>query len=975
VLKRDPFGSIVRAVSRRAWLTMAVVAVLAIGGAALALRLEPSTDIGTLVPSSSEEFQATEAANEVFGDEAVLVLVEGPLQNTILTPDLGRLRDLEGCLAGNAPSFDPTLPSVCQELAEMRPAQVVYGPATFINQSALELNQALEQRLAQNDREAAALAESARRAAAQRGASPAKQREAADAARQLAERQFQGALINQALRFGLSSPPALNNPAFVEQLVFAPVVPGAETAERLPKERFAGFFPSDDAALIQVRLRPDLSADERERAIELIEVAASSARFQPQRGARLVVTGVPVVVDELAGTVERSLVWLLVAAVLVMAGTLALVFRSRLRLLPLVLALAAAGLTYGAVSLAGGGLTMASIAALPVLIGLAVDYAIQFQSRFNEVRAVGDHPPPPEVAGPAAAAAGAPTIVAAGIATGVGFLVLLLSPVPMVRGFGLILMVGVGLALACALTAGFAALVRFSSGRERPADAPPVLPRTRARLGRAGAALAGAMRRAGGRTVSFARSRGERILPARERRPSGGSIARWPGRALALAVERPRRVLAVGLALAAIGWVLDTQTEVVSDVRELVPQDLQALEDLNALQEATGVSGQIDVTLRGDDLADPAVIAWMEQFRADILSAHGYEAGERCDQGEGAPELCPALALPDLPGASGAGEPDEVRAVLDAIPPYFQQAVISSDRQVANLAFGIRLMPLDRQQEVIEDIRERLDPPPGIDATLTGLPVLAAEGNAALSSPLRRLGLLVAGLIAVFLVLWALRRSARRAAVPLIPIALATGWAALILFVLRIPLNPMSAALGAVVIAISTEFSVLLSARYQEERDAGASPGRAIDLAYGSTGAAVLASGVTAIAGFAVLAVPLWSEIEMLRDFGLVTVVGLGVSLLGVMVALPAALIWAEQHGRFTLRDLDPRRAASALRGVRGARGRGSAKPAAAAPVQATEGRAVQGRTGAASNGGIPSGIGQSVRERARRLGRGGFGR
>ena len=98
-------------------------------------------------------------------------------------------------------------------------------------------------------------------------------------------------------------------------------------------------------------------------------------------------TGVPVVVDGLAEAVQDSIFVLLVAALLVMAATLALVFRTRLRLLPLVLALAAAALTFGAVSLAGGSLTMASIAALPVLIGLAVDYCIQFQARFEEVEA------------------------------------------------------------------------------------------------------------------------------------------------------------------------------------------------------------------------------------------------------------------------------------------------------------------------------------------------------------------------------------------------------------------------------------------------------------------------------------------------------------------------------------------------------------------------------------------------------------
>ena len=36
---------------------------------------------------------------------------------------------------------------------------------------------------------------------------------------------------------------------------------------------------------------------------------------------------------------------------------------------------------------------MASLAVLPVLIGLAVDYAIQFQARFNEARGGGSSPP------------------------------------------------------------------------------------------------------------------------------------------------------------------------------------------------------------------------------------------------------------------------------------------------------------------------------------------------------------------------------------------------------------------------------------------------------------------------------------------------------------------------------------------------------------------------------------------------------
>jgi uncharacterized membrane protein YdfJ with MMPL/SSD domain len=56
----------------------------------------------------------------------------------------------------------------------------------------------------------------------------------------------------------------------------------------------------------------------------------------------------------------------------------------------------------------------------------------------------------------------------------------------------------------------------------------------------------------------------------------------------------------------------------------------------------------------------------------------------------------------------------------------------------------------------------------------------------------------------------------------------------------------------------------------------------------------VLASGITAIAGFGVL---MFSSITMLRDFGFVTVIDLAVSLGGVLLVLPAALALAERGG------------------------------------------------------------------------------
>ena len=193
-------------------------------------------------------------------------------------------------------------------------------------------------------------------------------------------------------------------------------------------------------------------------------------------------------------------------------------------------------------------------------------------------------------------------------------------------------------------------------------------------------------------------------------------------------------------------------------------------------------------------------------------------------------------------------------------------------------------------------------------------------------------------MLAVALVLVAVYRSASRALVPLIPIVLATGWSSLVLWVAGVPLNPMSATLGALVIAIATEFSVLLSARYHEERRRGGTMGEALRRAYARTGAAVLASGITAIAGFAVLVL---TDIRMLRDFGLVTVFDLGVALVGVLLVLPAALVWSE--GGFEplaalAARLAPPRAAGAGRcrvstpGRSGRARRGATRPSSGSP-------------------------------------------
>lgn len=824
----------------------------------VATQLPTDAATNTLVDSDTASYRATQQVKGDFGEEPIVILAEGDLQRLVLTSNLGRLLRLEGCLSGKVPKGAEPIPGPCAELAEQDPVRSVVGPATFLNEAVIQIQRQL-QRLAAT----------------------------------VPPDRLRDLLLEIGAKYGIASAPSLSNPNFLAAIVF-----DLRKERDIPKARLAYLFPNGHSAQIVLRLRSDLSEAERHRAIETIKavvhdpVARPECKFKgkPERcfqlhGGRFVISGVPVVVDGVTRALKDALLVLLGVALIVMALVLMLVLRSRWRLLPLGIALAASAFTFGLFGLVGGSLTMASIAVLPILIGLAVDYAIQLQARYDEAVAIGASPGAD--AARLAASGGGPTIAIACLATGAGFLALQLSPTPMVRSFGLLLIVGIAIAFTLAFIAGFAAL---SLRPDRAGVSGP--PETRG-------------------VLFFAPQAWREKLAARrktQRAEGDPSLPPLIDRVLAVARAHPQRVLAVGLALAVIGWGVGTQIETQTDIRALAPQNVEAVRELNELQDVTGVSGELDVSVTAPDLTDPATIRWMAAFKRRALRAGGFSGAEpSCQRAE----ICPGPALSDfvtggsLTGATGSLTRKGIRTALSQIPVYDLRQVATADPKTglpagtALLGFGIRAQSLEDQQALIDRIRGEVGipgakggPPRGVEVELAGLPVIAAAAASDLSDS--RYLLTLAGLIAVALVLLLVYRSLSRALVPLVPVVMATGWSALVLWVTRVPLNPMSAALGALTIAIATEFSVILAARFRQERRAGRELGAALRQAYARTGAAVLASGVTAIAGFAVL---IASDVAMLRDFGFVTVIDLAVALLGVIVALPAALVWVERLG------------------------------------------------------------------------------
>lgn len=799
------FGRVAAWAAAHARPLLAVTAVVALGAAVAATQLPTDAGVDTLADSDSTTYRATQEVREDFGEEPVVVLVKGELPQLLLTPNIFKLLRLEGCLSGKVPEGATPIPGPCAELAETGAVEFLTGPGTFLNQSVVQIEDQLR-RLAEN----------------------------------VPAEKFQEYLLAVATKYGITSAPSIDNEEFVATVVFDFARPRGT-----PKARLAYLFPNARSAQIVIRLKPDLSGSERRRAIELIEAAVAETEprkacgeggeaapcFTLERGS-YVVSGAPVVIDGVSQALKEALLILFAVALGVMAAVLFLVFRSRWPLLPLAVALMAVAITFGLLALAGGSLTMASIAALPILIGLAVDYAIQFQARFDELGSA-----------PKAAVAGGPTIATACLATAAGFLALQLSPIPMVRGFGWLLIVGVAVAFGLALTVGLGTL---------------------------------ALRRA---------------------EPSPRRTRRLPvERLLSVARTYPEMVLSVAVALAVVGWAAGTQVETVSDIRSLAPQNIKEVEGLNELQETTGVSGELDVSIHAPDFTDPATIEWMAGFKKRVLESNGFEGEDpSCLRAE----ICPGPALSDFL-VRGEEKPTQKRieATLAALSPYALRQVAPVDPETgqvgdeALISFGIRAQSLEDQQRLVERVRADIGkPPPGVEVELAGLPVLAAQSASDLSSS--RYWLTLAGLAAVAIALLLVYRSWRRALIPLAPTVLATGWASLLLWITGIPLNPMSAALGALTIAIATEFGVLLVGRFHEERGSGAGVEEALSRAYSRTGGAVLASGVTAVAGFAVL---IASEVRMLRDFGLVTVIDLGAALAGVLLVLPALLLWLERE-------------------------------------------------------------------------------
>ena len=215
------------------------------------------------------------------------------------------------------------------------------------------------------------------------------------------------------------------------------------------------------------------------------------------------------------------------------------------------------------------------------------------------------------------------------------------------------------------------------------------------------------------------------------------------------------------------------------------------------------------------------------------------------------------------------------------------------DAGALNLIFRTSKGSLEERAVVVNDIRDSVEPPPGIEATPSGLAVVGVGLLENLEANRVLLTYISIAFVGIFL---ALRlRSVVRSLLSLVPVLIAVGAASLVAYAFDLKLSPMTAVGGPLVVAVCTEFTSLILLRFIEERQRGLAPIRAIVVAAARTGRAFIVSAMTATAGVAVIAT---SSLPLLRDFGIIVAMNVAVALASALIILPPMLVWADQPGR-----------------------------------------------------------------------------
>jgi uncharacterized protein len=635
----------------------------------------------------------------------------------------------------------------------------------------------------------------------------------------------------------VTGPHTFENPEWIEFLLF-------DNRGDIRKS-LRPFFPDEGHAQLISRLEGNASLEDEGGAAERV---VDVVQAEPFDNATTSTTGAAVLLKDLNDYLRGGMLTLGAIAVAIMVVILVLLFGVRWRLLPLFVILVGVTWAFGLAGFLGIPLSVVTIAGLPVMLGVGIDYAIQMHSRIEEEVVIDRASHPIQEAsvnlGPALLVVTFDAVFA--------FLALRFARVPMIRDFGLLL--AVGIAVICVASI--------------------VLP----------LAILGIR---------------EYRSPTQGRDFSHGTLAKlvaWLG-------ELPKAT-AVPLIIASVvifagGIIVEDDLTIQSDPEEWVNQDTQVIRDIDTLKAETGSSAELGMFIESDDIFSDETAQFVTDFANEELAT-------RPDELLTASSIVTTVAfLLEVPGASTiAPTGEDVERAYGVAPPDIQRALVNPDAGALNLVFRTGPGSLDERAVYVNEIRDELEAgetaggvvvPEGVRATPSGLAVVGVGLLENIES--NRILLTYLAVLFVFLFLAVRLKSIVRALLSMVPVLIATGAASLVAWAFDLQLSPMTAVGGPLVVALCTEFTSLILLRFIEERHRGYSPRDAVDVTARRTGRAFIVSALTAVSGVAVIA---FSSLPLLRDFGMIVAMNVAVALLSALVFLPPMLVWAEERGWVT---------------------------------------------------------------------------
>ncbi|MEM8708184.1 MAG: MMPL family transporter, partial [Actinomycetota bacterium] len=495
-------------------------------------------------------------------------------------------------------------------------------------------------------------------------------------------------------------------------------------------------------------------------------------------GFELTVTGSPVYLQEINDYLQGGMVTLGIAALVVMAVVLALIFQVRWRLLPLLAVLIGVIWAFSIVALLGIDLSLVTISGLPILIGLGIDFAIQIHNRVEE-EVVLDHDQHPISETMRNVA---PPLIVAVIAAVVAFLALQISLVPMIRDFGILLSIGViSLLITGIVLPGMILGVREWTGR----------------------------------TEDRGESRVEKVVVQ-----LGG-----------LPVKTGPILIAVSAVLFVGGVFAEGSAKIQSDPLQWIDQDSDVVADINRLEDETGFSTTLGILVSANNVYEQDVVDLIHDF---TVAAETRPDGAVLSSSSLVNTMGKIIKVADDDGDLPPTT-DDIVAAAEVMPPDIAAVLVDNDGsplEATSTQLNLRIAPASLEERadivaeleadleariaalgaeietdsiLLQDIPEGQDPVRATPAGLATVGIGLLENLSANRANLTYLSLLVVG---VWLVVRF--RSLSRSVLALVPVLLAVGVSSLVVGLAGIELSPLTTVGGPLVIATCAEFSVLI---------------------------------------------------------------------------------------------------------------------------------------------------------------------